>query len=73
MGEQATNIISFPRPPPRRSRPTPRGPRQQRLSLDGVWRRRRVVLTDETSDAMDEGTWAQGLHRWTRRRPQRRS
>jgi hypothetical protein len=73
LRKQATNIIPFPHP--HRGDPEPR-----REALAGigfrwarsVWGRGRVVLTDEAIDAMDEGTWASSLRRWTRRRPQRR-
>jgi hypothetical protein len=67
------NILPFPRP--HRGDPDPR-----RLALacigfqwrQGAWRRGRVVVCDESIDAMAEKVWTQHLRRWTTRRPRRR-
>ncbi len=73
MSARVTNLIPF--------RHLHRGdpdPRREALAQIGfrwmasAWRRGWVVLTDDAIDAMDADTWAQGLRRWTRRRPQRR-
>jgi hypothetical protein len=72
MSEQATNVIPFPLS--YRGDPDPRRQALAQIGFrwtGGAWRRGRVVLTDEAIDQMDARTWAQGLRRWTRRRPQR--
>jgi hypothetical protein len=73
MGEQTTTIIPFAHP--HRGDPDPRRAALASIGfrwMGGAWRPGRAVLTDEEIDAMDEPTWAHGLRRWTRRRPQRR-
>jgi hypothetical protein len=73
MCEQGTNVIPFPFP--HRGDPEARRAALAQIGFRWVahaWRRGRMVLTDDAIDQMDERTWAQGLRRWTRRRPQRR-
>jgi hypothetical protein len=72
MSDQAPNIIVFPHP--HRGDPDPRRFALASIGFQyqqGIWRRGRVVLTDDVIDQMDDRTWAQCLRRWTRRRPQR--
>jgi hypothetical protein len=72
MGDEATNIIPFPRP--YRGDPELRREALAQIGFrwaSGAWRRGRVVLSDDAIEAMDERTWASSLRRWTRRRPQR--
>ena len=66
----ADNILPF--PVLHRGDPDPRRMALASIGFqwrEGLWRRGRVALSDADIDAMDARTWAQGLRRWTRRRP----
>jgi hypothetical protein len=72
MSDQASNIIPFPQP--HRGDPDPRRFALAAIGFQyrqGLWRRGRVILTDDAIDQMEARTWAQCMRRWTRRRPQR--